>query len=59
MKKNILKEHLFYIGLLVFALSLLVEHLFSIDTDITSFCKGLGSGLLLAGIVKLLMKKQI
>ena len=59
MKSNILKENLFYIGVLVFAVTLLVEHLFSVDTEITGFCKGIGVGLLLAGVIKLLTRKKV
>jgi len=37
----------------------LVEHLFSVDTEITGFCKGIGVGLLLAGVIKLLTRRKV
>ena len=53
-----LKDNLFYIGVIIFSLTLFLEHLFSIQTGITCFFKGFGCGLLLVGAVVLNMKKR-
>ena len=58
MKRKIIIENLFSIGVLVFILSLLAENLFTVDTDITGFCKGLGGGIALGGLVILVVKKR-
>jgi predicted phage tail protein len=58
MRGLFLREYLFYIGIIVFSLTLFVEHLFSVDTDFTGFCKGLGVGLVLGGVIKLMTKKD-
>ena len=53
-----LKDNLFfYIGIIVFLLTLLAEHLSLIDTDIVGALKGLGCGLILAGVINLITKK--
>ena len=56
--KNMLKKNLFYIGAIVFSLTLFVEHLFAIKMEFTEFCKGLGVGLELAGVYFLIKKKR-
>ena len=53
-----LKDNLFYIGVIIFSLTLFVEHLFSIEASVTCFFKGFGCGLELVGVVILMMKKQ-
>jgi len=53
-----LKDNLFYIGVIIFSLTLFVEHLFSIKTDFTCFVKGFGCGLQLVGVVILIIKKN-
>jgi hypothetical protein len=57
MLKNF-KDNLFYIGVIIFSLTLFVEHLFSIETDLTCFFKGFGCGLELVGAVILIAKKR-
>ena len=52
-----LKENLFYIGVIVFSMTLFVEHLFSIVTGLTCFFKGFGCGLELGGAIILVIKK--
>ena len=53
-----LKENLsFYIGIIIFSLTLLAERLFLIDTDISGFIKGCGCGIILAGVINLISKK--
>jgi hypothetical protein len=53
-----LKDNLFYIGVIIFSLSIFVEHLFSIETNLTCFLKGFACGLELIGVVVLIMKKR-
>ena len=53
-----LKEKLLYIGIIVFLLTLLVEHVFSVDTDFIDFCKGIGVGIVLGGVFNLMTKKR-
>jgi len=53
-----LKDNLFYIGVIIFSLTSFIEHLFSIETDLTCFFKGLGTGLELVGVVVLIMNKR-
>lgn len=53
-----LKNKLFYIGVLIFSLTLFVEQLFSIQTALTNFIKGFGIGLELAGVIVFIMKKK-
>ena len=48
---------IFYIGVIVFLLTLLVEHLFSLETDIIGFLKGISCGIILGGIINLIEKK--
>ena len=54
---NKLKDSLFYIGVIVFSMTLFAEHLFSIENNLTCFFKGLGFGLELVGVIVLIMKK--
>ena len=49
---------MFYIGVVIFSLILLVEHLFSIKTDITCFVKVFGCSLQLEGAIILIIKKN-
>ena len=53
------KDSLLYIGLIVFSLTILVQHLFSIATDLTGFFMGLGCGLQLVGVFVLMKKRCI
>ena len=53
-----LKENLFYIGVIIFSLTLFVEHLLSIETGLTCFFKGFGTALELVGAVILILKKN-
>ena len=55
MKK--IKDNLFYIGVIIISLTLFVEHLFSIETNLTCFLKGFGCALQLVGAVVLIIKK--
>ena len=52
-----LKESLFYIGVIIISLTLFAEHLFSIETALTSFLMGFGCGLQLVGVVVLMVKR--
>ncbi|MCL2596400.1 MAG: hypothetical protein FWD66_01810 [Paludibacter sp.] len=57
MKKKI-KENLFYIGVIIFSLTLFAENLFEIKTNFTAFCSGFGIGLELVGVFFLIKKKK-
>ena len=50
-----LKNYLFHIGIVIFSITLFVEHLFSIKSGVTDFIKGLGCGLELIGVVILIV----
>jgi uncharacterized membrane protein len=52
-----LRERLFYIGVIVFSLTLLIEQLFPINANVIAFFKGLGAGLEFLGAVFLIIKK--
>ena len=52
-----LRESLFYIGVVVFSLVLLIEHLFPINTNIIAFFKGGSTALVLLGAVFLIIKR--
>ena len=52
-----LKENLFYIGVIIFSMTLFVEHLFSIETGLTCFFKWFDCGLELVGAIILVIKK--
>jgi len=53
-----LQESLFYIGVVVFSLTLFIEHLFQINTNTIEFFKGFGIGLELLGAVFLIIKRK-
>ena len=51
-----LRNSMFYIGVIVFSVSLIIEHLFKMNF-ITGFFKGLGVSLELLGAVFLIIKR--
>jgi len=51
------RENLFYIGVIIFSLMLLIEHLFSVNTNTIHFFKGFGIGLELVGAVLLIIMR--
>lgn len=53
-----LKDNLFYIGVVIFSLTLFAEHLFSGETNITCFMKGFACGIELVGVVILIKNKK-
>ena len=57
MLKSKLKNNLFYIGVIIFSLTLFIEQLCSIETNFTHLIKGFGVGIQLVGVVILFMKK--
>ena len=59
MIKDLKGNLIFYIGVIVFSITILTEHLFSIDTDISSFVKGAGCGLIIGGVIKYLERKGV
>jgi len=52
-----LRDSLFYIGVIVFSVTLFIEHLFSININVTEFFKGFGVSLVLLGTVFLIIKR--
>ena len=52
-----LQGSLFYIGIVIFALTLLIEHLFSVNKNTIEFFKGFGIGLELVGVVLLIIMR--
>jgi uncharacterized membrane protein (Fun14 family) len=62
MIKHLKGNLFFYIGIIVFSLILLAEHLLAehlslIDMDIAGFLKGVGCGLILGGVINFITKK--
>ena len=53
-----LKENLFFIGVIIFSLTIFLERLLSIDTNFAHFVKGFGVGLQLIGVIFLFMRKK-
>ena len=53
-----IKDNLFYIGVIIFSLTLFIEHLFMGETNLTCFLKGFACGIQLAGVVILMMNKN-
>ena len=60
MNGNIIKvkDNLLYIGIIVVSLTLFVQHLFSIESNITHFFMGFGCALQLVGAFVLMRKKK-
>ena len=52
------RDNMFYIGIILFSLVLFAEHLFSIETPVTCFFKGLACGLELVGVFFLIRKQR-
>lgn len=56
MKK--VKDSLFYIGIIIFCITLFLEHLFLGETDLTCFFKGFACGLEIIGAFIILKNKN-
>jgi hypothetical protein len=54
-KKNL--ENIFYIGIMIFSLTLFTEHLFLGETNITNFIKGFACGFILLGVIILFINR--
>ena len=52
-----IRDSLFYIGVIVFSVTIFIEHLFQINMNVTEFFKGFGIGLELLGAVFLIIKR--
>lgn len=52
------KNNMFYIGILIFSLTLFFEHLLFGETHITCFIKGLACGLELVGVILLIKNNK-
>ena len=53
-----IRDKLFYIGIIIFSLTLITEQLFLGETNITSFLKGFASSILLIGVVILFKNRK-
>ena len=58
MAKNSGKNTVFFVGVLIFSLTVFLEHLFWGETDITCFMKGLSVGIQIVGIVILIKNNK-
>lgn len=52
------RNNMFYLGILIMSLTLFLEHLFHIQTDITCFFKGFACGLEILGAIILIKDKR-
>jgi len=52
-----IKDNLFYIGVLIFSLTLFTEHLLSLSTPVTCFLKGFAAGIQIVGVVVLIKNR--
>ena len=55
---NKFRDNLFYIGILIFSITLLVRNFFSSDGNIIYFFMGFSCSLLLVGVFVLIAKKK-
>lgn len=53
-----IKDNMFYIGILIFSLTLFMEHLLFGETHITCFIKGFACGIQLVGVILLIKKNR-
>ncbi|MFR2534795.1 MAG: hypothetical protein ACLTEH_01285 [Clostridia bacterium] len=51
-----IKNSLFYIGIIIFSITLFLEHLFLGETNITCFLKGFACGIEIIGAIILIKK---
>ena len=54
-----IRANIFYIGILIFSLTLFVEHLFIGETNITCFIKGFACNIQIVGVVILIKKNNL
>ena len=54
-----LKDNLFYIGIIIFSLTLFAEHSFLGESNFTCFMKGFACGLELVGVVIIFKNKKL
>ena len=52
------KNNMFYIGILIISLTIFMEHLLKIETDLTCFLKGFACGLEAVGVVILIKNNK-
>lgn len=55
---NKIRENMFYIGVLLFSITLFIEHLFLGETDLTCFLKGFACGIQLIGVIILIRNNK-
>lgn len=59
MKRFCLKDNLFYIGILVFSITMFLEHLVLGENNLTCFLKGFSCGLEIVGSFFIFKKKNV
>ena len=52
------RDNLFYIGILIFSITMLFEHLFLGESNLTCFLKGFACGLGIVGIIFIFKNKK-
>ena len=55
---KIIRDNMFYIGMLLFSVTMLLEHLFLKETGLTAFFKGFACGIQIVGIIFLIKNKK-
>lgn len=53
-----MRDNMFYIGILIFSITLFCEHLFLGENNLTCFFKGFACGLEIVGIVFIFKNKK-
>jgi len=56
---KIIRDNMFYIGVLIFSFTLFAEHLFLGETHFTCFMKGFACGIELVGIIILIRNRSL
>ena len=52
------RDNLFYIGILIFSITMFCEHLFLGESNLTCFLKGFACGLEMVGIIFIVKNKK-
>ena len=52
------RDNLFYIGILIFSITMFCEHLFLGESNLTCFLKGFACGLEIVGIIFIFKNKK-
>lgn len=52
------RNNMFYIGILLMSITLFIDHLFQLQTDLTCFFKGFACGLEIVGAIVIIRKQD-